>query len=307
MDKTAVASPSGKNVIFTNHFPVMKDLSLRYTVSPSPDSLPDRYGTIILLQDKDNFVETDCDTISCLNARGFHVVTYDWHAQSRLKLDHGGTQASDFRFNRKILDAFFHTIVLPDFPSPFYILAEGAGGLFALNVHDILRKQIYRMVIVSPILEVAGHRANSLYHHYMRFISLISLNNDRKNYHANRNNSSLTDGTQQERKPIHKITWLKPQWHKMVLNAVAYVLSPAYCEHMVLPTLFIVPDHDPVSDPRLTREFARKLRMAESITIHGAGHNILNDKACYRNQFWKAFDTFIPGSCTLTSPSPDRR
>lgn len=297
MNETAAAHPVKKHKIFTGHFPVGKNLFLRYAGSKPAGGGPSP-GTIIFLAEWGQILENNYEIMSALNARGFHAITYEWHARGSPEPVHGNAGTPCLHFNHTNLDAFFHTIALPDFPSPFHVLAKGTGGLFALTGHNILRNQIHRMLIASPILEVRGQQANSLYHQFMRLRSLISWNRKTSGY---KNSPALDAGAKQHsKKELAAIACQTPHWRKMVLDAAAYVLSPAYCEYMALPTLFILSTHDPVSNPRLTEEFASRLRMAESIIIHSAAHDILCGGHSCCNQFWKAFDTFIPGSGTVT-------
>jgi len=279
-EKSAAPSLEG-NAIQISHFPIGKGLYLRYGFCCTDKK--HNQGTVIVLPDWDSPLAANDTLVAALHSRGFHMVTYDWHQHGQAERDDNGSGPCDFRFNTGNLDIFFQTVVLPDFPGPFYVLAMRMGGLFALKAHDILHDQIQRMAILSPILETHGHRANSFYHHYMRIRSLMRPS------HGKNSKNSGADSISTRR---------VPQWYRMALDAAADVLSPGYSDHMKLPTLFIISTCDTMSNPRLTKEFSKKLRLAESVTIHGAHHDILHDRHCYRKQFWQAFDAFIPGSGT---------
>lgn len=294
MAKAVLDQTSEEDVLFINHFPVEKRRFMRYAAQRSP-TIPSK-GTIILLSEWGTPIEANTKIISALNKRGFHVIIYDWYTQGTSKPELDSRYETDFRFNPKNLSTLFHTVILPDFPCPFYVFAQSTGGLFALTAHDFLRNLVHRMLIVSPLLEAQGHRVNGLYHQYMRMRALFSLKARPPKNNLKQTDLPLTEDTEQDTGYVQQTARLTPQWYKTILNAAAYILSPTYCEHMVLPTLFVISTREQFSDPRITRELTSRLRMAESITISGAKHDILNDSTCYRNQFWKAFDTFIPGT-----------
>ena len=59
--------------------------------------------------------------------------------------------------------------------------------------------------------------------------------------------------------------------------------------------LIIASGADRVIDTRATERFASRLRAARLIVIDGAEHEILMERDSLRDQFWAAFDKFIPG------------
>jgi lysophospholipase len=52
---------------------------------------------------------------------------------------------------------------------------------------------------------------------------------------------------------------------------------------------------DRVVDTRAIERFASRLRSGRLIVIDGAEHEILVERDALREQFWAAFDKFIPG------------
>jgi lysophospholipase len=63
-----------------------------------------------------------------------------------------------------------------------------------------------------------------------------------------------------------------------------------------VPTLVIAAGADRVVSTRAVEAYARRLRLGALLTIDGAAHEILQEADLYREQFFAAFDAFIPGT-----------
>ena len=66
----------------------------------------------------------------------------------------------------------------------------------------------------------------------------------------------------------------------------------------VLPVLVVAAGADPVCSTPAVERFAARLAAGHTITIRGARHEILMERDAIREQFWAAFDAFVPGSAT---------
>ncbi len=79
-----------------------------------------------------------------------------------------------------------------------------------------------------------------------------------------------------------------------------------YAPKIRLPTLVIAAGADPVCATPATERFAARLKAGHAIVIPGARHEILMETDDIREQFWAAFDAFIPGTPDGTfEPSPE--
>ncbi|MBD1548432.1 alpha/beta hydrolase [Roseibium aggregatum] len=67
-------------------------------------------------------------------------------------------------------------------------------------------------------------------------------------------------------------------------------------QKIMLPCLIIAAGKDRIVSTRATEEFASRCRAAGFIEIAGAEHELLTEANVYRDQFWAAFDAFVPGS-----------
>ena len=61
------------------------------------------------------------------------------------------------------------------------------------------------------------------------------------------------------------------------------------------PTLVIAAGADRVTDTRATERFASRLRAGRLIVVEGAEHELMVERDVFRDQFFAAFDAFIPG------------
>ena len=62
---------------------------------------------------------------------------------------------------------------------------------------------------------------------------------------------------------------------------------------------------DPVCATPVTERFAARLKAGHAIVLPGARHEILMERDPIREEFWAAFDAFIPGTPDPTfDPSP---
>lgn len=294
--KTTAKKQTGRKPAMTlDEFSVGRNRQLRYAVT-RPQKSPVR-GTVIYLQDWGVPIENSRNVAAELSGRGFHCISFDWFetGSSAERQSPPAHPMERFRFDPEKLNIFLREVVLPDFPSPLFILAQRAGGLFALNAHKSLLNQIHRMVIISPQMEVRGWSARSLYHHYLRLLIMTGLESGR--WHR----ESAVDWVLG--KADNHMIDTNPHWSKSILDSIGRITSPAYYEQMAVPTLFITSNRDTRSDPSATRQFANQLRFAQTVSIPGATPAMLEDKPFYVTQFWAAFDAFIPGT---GAPATDR-
>ena len=69
----------------------------------------------------------------------------------------------------------------------------------------------------------------------------------------------------------------------VVLVPLVIIMSPVCGRKLVVSTAAI-------------EEFAYHLRAGSHLVIAGARHEILQEQDRYRDQFWAAFDAFVPGT-----------
>lgn len=285
---------------------------LRYAISPAKTQ--EIKGTIILLQGRNESIEKYFETISDLNQRGFTVATMDWRGQGgsyRLLKNPARGYINRFKDYCDDLNIFLKTIVLPDCPPPYYIIAHSTGGLVALYAHQSLMSRIHRMVLLSPFL---GLRRGVLTDRYFRPLSTL-LNNaglGRLHIGSSRlelstprfdNNPFTSDANRYYRNaeticqyPQLGLASPTIRWVAQSLSIIRKINNDAFYENFAIPTLIMTGSADRVVSPQATADFAAKLRCAALINIDGARHELLQEADFYREQCFAAIDAFIPGS-----------
>jgi len=73
--------------------------------------------------------------------------------------------------------------------------------------------------------------------------------------------------------------------------------DPDYARQIAGPPMLVIASGaDRVVDLRAIERFAGRLRSGRLIVIEGAEHEIALERDPLRDQFWAAFDKFIPGA-----------
>ena len=85
-------------------------------------------------------------------------------------------------------------------------------------------------------------------------------------------------------------------WVHAAFAAMARLHAEDFPERMHTPVLAIVPGFDLVVEPRATERLIGRLRASRVVTVPGSRHEILMERDAFREQFWAAFDAFVPGT-----------
>jgi lysophospholipase len=85
-------------------------------------------------------------------------------------------------------------------------------------------------------------------------------------------------------------------WADAAFRMMAQMRSPAYAMRIRQPILMVAAGGDRLVSTQAIETFAIHLRAGSHVVIPGAEHEILMEQDKYRNQFWAAFDAFVPGT-----------
>jgi lysophospholipase len=295
------------------YFKSADGFQLRYALCKNTAEMS-RQGTVILLHGRNEAFEKYYETIGDLNQRGFCVATMDWRGQGgsfRMLKDAERGYVRTFADYHSDFEIFLKTIVLPDCPPPFYILAHSTGALIALQSHEALQSRIRRMVLVSPFLGLARSIFSdrqlrplaillALAGFGTRYAGKVPLQLSPESFARNPLSHDqaryLRNAMITREQPQLGIAGPTIQWLAQTLRAIHSLDTPYFYEKFSIPTLFIVPGADRVVDGKAAIRLASKLPSASVITIDGAYHELLQESDFYREQVWAAFDAFIPGS-----------
>lgn len=293
---------------------------LRYALVPSHPV--HKQGTVILLHGRNECIEKYYETIDDLHMRGFHVATMDWRGQGhseRLIKDKNRGFVRRFKDYTDDLEQFLNEIVLKNCPAPFYVLAHSAGGLIALSSMAHLAPHIERIVLAAPLLGFPAKRfSDTNLRRISRFMQLSGLGKiyarrgvipGHKREFIGNVLTSDEQRYQRNQQIIYDCSSLGLAgptftWVSNALRAIQTLNLPKNLSAPKIPTLFILAGADTVVSSRAAEDYARQIRGATSITIDGARHELMQEDDHYRQQFWAAFDAFVPAGAQQTKDQP---
>ncbi|MBX9930431.1 MAG: alpha/beta hydrolase [Methylobacterium sp.] len=271
-------------------------------------------GTVCLIQGRAEFIEKYYETIADLRGRGFAVVTFDWRGQGESARDvpdahcgHVG-RFDEFRLDLKAIE---ETILRPLTPRPHIGLAHSMGGAVALTGAIDGWLPFERMVMVAPMLGikmVRWPRASSLLARALHRLGLgrryiiggTSVSIATKPFEGNRLSGDPIRYARnaQAARAVEAGAVGDPSiaWAAEAFRAMARLRDLRLAGAIKIPTLIIGAGADPVCDTAATERFAARMRVGDIIVLPGARHEILSESEAIRQDFWAAFDAFVPGT-----------
>lgn len=284
---------------------------IRYALAPAT-ARPAK-GTVVVLPGRNECIEKYFETMRDLAARGFGTAIIDWRGQGgsdRLLRDRARGHVKSFEHYARDLDHFFEEIVLPDCRGPYYLLAHSTGSLVALLASHRMINRVRRMVLVAPLLAFAGYPLSMrAIGRLSRFLCAIGLGrlylgggapaakmppfstnvltSDMKRYARN---AAICEAA-----PHLLLGGPTAAWISAACKAIATVSEPDFVARIHVPILMIAAGADEVVSTPAIEKYARRLRAGSLLTIDGARHEILQEADVYREQFFAAFDAFVPG------------
>ncbi|MDX5594701.1 alpha/beta hydrolase [Pseudovibrio sp. SPO723] len=270
-------------------------------------------GTVTLVQGRAEFIEKYFETIEELRSRGFFVLTYDLRGQGGsdrlLKNRHKG-HVSSFQRYVDDLHAVLDNLALSDLPGPHYLLAHSTGAAIVMTANQRLRTKIDRAVLSSPFVELPMNPALLSMARAIA-VGLVAVGMGGyyvpggKNWQpdAYEGNVLTADRTRFERGQKYLAEFPDLQlgsptlgWFWTVSRALKKFQKPNFGLDFALPSLVLTAGADKVVSSSATDALCRTAPVMGHIEIRGANHEILMERDPYREQFWAAFDAFIPGS-----------
>ncbi len=271
-------------------------------------------GTVAMFGGRGEFIEKYFEVAADLLARGFCVVLVDWRGQ-------GGSErplrnprkghVDDFSLFERDLEAVAEQVLAPHCPRPWFGLGHSMGAAVLLTADVAGRSPFDRLVLTSPMIAVKGinHRGPALY--LVEALDALGLGGAFAPGYGPKNlwsapfegNVVTTDKAR-----FSRIAWLAATapdrgiggptvgWAHAAFRALARFDDPAFARATRTPTLIVAAGADRVTDTRAAERFATRMRMGRIVVIDGAEHEILIERDPLRDQFWAAFDAFVPGS-----------
>ncbi len=276
-----------------------------------------RLGTVCLFQGRTEFIEKYFETIADLRRRGFAVATMDWRGQggsSRLLKNPEKGHAETFARHDADVGKFMSEIVLPDCPPPFYCLAHSMGAHLILRLTQTKVCWWDRIVLVSPMIGFAGSDTkNTAICAAAEAATFFGLGDafipggEAQTFEATpfEGNPVTSDRLRFERardvvKAAPHLGLAGPTvgWVAAACSSLATINSAVFMSSIKVPILIVAAGNDSIVSTPAIERFASRIKNCTRIVLSGAKHEILQERDQLREQFWAAFDAYIPGSST---------
>ena len=270
-------------------------------------------GTVAVLTGRAEFIEKYFEVIAQLLSRGFAVAAMDWRGQGGsarpLKNSRKG-HVDDFSLFERDLDALIDDVLGPSCPQPWFALCHSMGGAIMLDIAHAGRCPFERVVMTAPMIGIAGVRRPRGARILAEVLDTLGFGGA---FAPGGGSTSITampfagntltsDPVRYARSadvvaaaPNLALGWPTIGWVHAAFRLMKRFADPDYPRNTNTPLLVIAAGDDEVTDTRATERFAARLRAGRLIVVEGAKHEILMERDALRDQFWAAFDQFIPG------------
>lgn len=277
-------------------------------------------GTVTIAMGRSEYIEHYYGVVSALMTRGFDVVAFDWRGQGEssrefrrrvrsLRSGQSFGHVTSFAAYRRDLAAVEAQILRPLASKPWFALGHSMGGAVLLDqAHDGL-SPFDRMVLTAPMIGL-GLRHEHAIHVALRLLTAagyggLPIPGGRRHTILNRpfEENVLTScsrqfrrlGSANENLPSLSVGAPTLQWVVKALDLMRRFEDPRYPLAIATPVLIVAAGADRIVHSGATEKFAARLRTGDFITIPGSRHQLLMERAAITDQFWAAFDSFIPG------------
>ena len=271
-------------------------------------------GTVCLFHGRGECIEKYFESIEELLQRGFAVATMDWRGQggsSRVLHNRRKGHVRSFAQYDRDLAQFVQEVVLPDCPPPYYALAHSMGGnvvLRSLKTYSWfdrvvcvapmvgLKRRIVPWPVIRAIAEFArGLGGGGLYVPGGRDLPTECrpfkdnpLTRDIDRY---KRNGMILEADPDLATGSPTIGWLVA-----ALRAIEALQAAEFRIEIKIPVLIVQAAYDRVVSNEAIGELSSSLPAGANIFIDGSRHEILMERQLVREQFWAAFDAFVPGT-----------
>jgi lysophospholipase len=291
---------------------IRKGVRVRYASWQS--ALRERRGTVCIFPGRNEFIEKYFEVIGELRRRGFAVAVLDWRGQggsSRLTRSQFKGHVCDFADYEEDLAHFMKWVVLPDCPAPYYALAHSMAATVLFKAATKRGNWFNRMVMTAPMVKLMGlPMSQGLYARLADGLTLFGFGKQAvpsgKEYwlsEAFEENPLTSD----RERFLRNVAVLQAApglavgpptigWLNAAFEAMAELGSEKFAPRIRVPALMVAAGDDQIVSSEAIEDLASRLRAGSHLVLRGgARHEILQERDSIRDQFWAAFDAFVPG------------
>lgn len=275
---------------------------------------PGRKGTVVILQGRTEFIEKYFETARDLRARGFAVAAFDWRGQGlsdRALSDPLKGYVRNFSEYATDLDAVMAQVVLPDCPPPIFALGHSMGGAVAIRSLYDGSRWFERVVLSAPMIALPSGAATRIAAPLARFMRLLGRgsayvpagdqsHSGKQEFIGNVLTSDpvryARNAAVLEEAPELGVGSPTVAWTDAAMRVMNDFAVPSYAGRIRQPILMVAAGRDEIVSTPAIETFGMNLLAGRHLILAGSRHEILQEQDHYRNQFWAAFDAFVPGT-----------
>ena len=280
-------------------------------------------GTILIVQGRSEFIEKYFETVGDLRRRGFSVATFDLRGQggsARLLRNPLKGHVDSFEEYVGDVDVFVRSIMLPDCPPPYAILAHSTGAAVALMYATRGRTQIDRILLTSPLLGLYGRslRGYEAATSLLRYLGLgeayagLSLRRRGPVQLQQFDGNDVTSDSrryQRNRAVVAAMPELglgppTVSWLHAAVQAINRFKAIEFSNRIPIPVLILMAGADRVVSNLAIERLCAQAKTCAYVRIPGAAHEIMMERDIYRDQFLAALEAFIPGRMPEEATEP---
>lgn len=271
-------------------------------------------GTVCVFEGRGEFIEKYFEVVQNLRDRDFVVSVLDWRGQGgsdrQLRNRYKG-HVDHFACYDDDLVTFMEEVVMPDCPPPYFALAQSMGGNIVLRALD-RRTWFSRVVALCPMVQLMPRQVPwPLVRMVADLFCLLGMstlhipggNDLPAETSPFRTNRQTSDPERYQRtadlyKASRTLGIGDPTigWASAAFQAMAELRSMPFPTPLKAPVLMLASGQDRVVSSKAIHRLGQKLPTSREITIDGARHELLMERDEFREQFWAAFDAFVPGT-----------
>jgi lysophospholipase len=278
------------------------------------DAKPPTRGTVAILSGRGEFIEKYFEITEDLLSRGLSVAIMDWRGQGgsdRPLRDSRKGHVDDFLHFERDLEAFVASILGPNCPRPWFGLAHSMGASILLVAAEAGRCPFDRLVLTSPMIAVKAIDHNGLSRYIVEALDALGLGgafapgSRADSYWSRPFGGNVLTSDRARFARIAGLVEAAPHlavggptigWADAAFRTMRRFEEPNFPRRISTPILIIASGADQVTDTAAAERFAARLRAGRIVVIDGARHEIMIERDIFRDQFWAAFDQFVPGS-----------
>jgi lysophospholipase len=275
-------------------------------------------GTICLIQGRTEFIEKYFETVSDFQKRGFAVATFDFRGQGgsdRLVANRRLGYVDRFDDYWTDLRDFHRGILLPECPSPYYLVGHSMGGLVALGASLRDRLMFDRVFLSSPMVGFddlpAGVSTIARFAEVLCFLGMGQLPVGRKSDRAPSEQSFEGNPvTSDKRRYMRSVDTLKAmpdlevsspsvRWTAAAMRAVEATTTDDFPSSLKIPVLMLAAARDTVVSTNAIEALGLRMRTGRHAVVATAKHELFMEDDDVRAQVFAAFDAFITNQTAL--------